>query len=111
MDKDKEIELLKAEKKKLQEAVGAWKRKAKDRNPNLSFVTQGHAERGGLYYHYIVYAIEQIPADLEMKFVLEEAKQIVKELDGFEYSAVRYSSHQEAWLLEVQKPMDVYMGG
>ena len=105
----KTIEYLRAEKKRLQEQVGCWRRLAQEKKPRPECIREGYSsDYDG--YHYKVYAVRNIPRDLALEEVLMEIRQsFLPEVYPYQFRRIDSSKKYDGWLVEVQKPMKIDM--
>jgi len=97
-----------SEKRRLREAAGAWRRKAQEHGIRRTSLREGYNADTGM--HYVVYVVNDIPADLSIEFVLETLKEsILPSLQPFQFRRVDYSTKYKGWLLEVERPLNVNM--
>ncbi|MED3644321.1 hypothetical protein P5F75_13080 [Caldifermentibacillus hisashii] len=115
-DKDKKIAELESkvneleqtlitEKTRLRQAVGAWRRKVEGKGAKRKALREGYNADTGM--HYKVYVLENVPADLEIDFVLEVVKDsILPKVYPFTFRRIDYSQKYKGWILEVEKPLN-----
>lgn len=103
------IEFLKEENNRLREIIGSWRRLAQEKRPRCECIREGYTtDYGG--YHYMVYAVRNIPVDLPMEDVLLEiCYSFLPEIYPYQFRRVDYSKKYNGWLVEVQKRMEFDM--
>ena len=95
-------EELESEKKRLREAVGAWRRKAQEKGTVRRCLREGyHHERKS---HYKVYVIEDLPPDLDIEEVCLALKEtFLPTVYPYQFLRCDYSTKYKGWLVEVVK--------
>ncbi|MBS2772755.1 hypothetical protein KFV09_14590 [Anoxybacillus rupiensis] len=100
---------LESEKKRLREAVGAWRRKAQGGGGQRKCLREGyHAYHRS---HYKVYVVTDIPKDLDIEevcVVLNET--FLPSVAPYRFVRCDYSTKYKGWLVEVSKGkyIDIY---
>jgi len=94
--------------KRLKEIIGSWRRKAQEQGFRRECIREGYDDYRGI--HYKVYAVQDIPENLEMKEVLEELKcSFLPSVFPYRFERCDYSRKFSGWLVQVGKDLDVNM--
>lgn len=106
----KELELANEKIQVLKGKMGAWRRKAENRSPQLKgVIRQGFDQWRRV--HYKVYVLE-FPQDIEIKDVLKEIHPFLQTVKPYQFSRMDYSKKYDGYMIQVEhfKNWDINKG-
>lgn len=91
---------------RLKEIIGYWRRKVQEKGVKRECIREGYDDHRRI--HYKVYAVQDIPEDLEIKEVLEELKHsFLPSVFPYRFERCDYSRKYSGWLVQVGKELNV----